>query len=129
MSFFAQMLLAFLMADTPACKPEPPNPPAIEKIARASRNDGLWHDVFLHYEGKANQKFTLRVFWDAKTPAEDGSGSISSKSAVVHSDDRGHGQWKLQVKGYPAGKVRANLTDEQGRTSPMCAPYEMPWIY
>lgn len=129
MSFFAQMLLAFLMADTPASKPQSPRAPVIEKIARAERSDGLWHDVFLRYEGKANQKFTLRVFWDAKTPAEDGSGSVNSKSAKVHSDAQGHGKWKLQVKGYPAGKVYANLTDEHGQTGPMSAPYEMPWLY
>jgi hypothetical protein len=111
----------------------PPKPilaaPTIASIKRAKRTDGVWHDVIVTYRGKPKQKLTLNVFWDAKTISLDGKSQVSSQAQKVVADAQGLGNWKVMVRGYPAGKVRANVHDQAGKASAMSAVYEMPWLY
>ena len=106
-----------------------PNAPTIQKVTRSPRTDGVWHDIFVSYQGKTNQKLTLSAFWEAQTPAEDGKGTVSSKAQSVRTDKNGQGNWKMEVKGYPAGKMRANVRDEQGSVSELSPAFDVPWIF
>jgi hypothetical protein len=126
MPFIFPFLCLTILATAPQ---QTPAAPTIEKVTRSQRTDGVWHDVLVTYRGKKNQKFRLNVRWEAKTPAENGQGSINFKSAPVSTDGRGLGRWKLQVKGYPAGKMRASVTDAAGKTGKPSPFFDVPWIY
>jgi hypothetical protein len=126
MPFISQFVCLTLLATTPT---QPPTAPTIEKLVRSERTDGVWHDVMVSYRGKKKQKLRLNVRWEAKTPAENGQGTMNFKSTQVSTDAKGLGRWKLQVKGYPAGKMRASVTDAAGRTSKPSPVFNVPWLY
>jgi hypothetical protein len=103
--------------------------PTIARVKRSNRRGGVWHDVIVAYRGKPKQKLTLTVFWYARTVSEDGKSQVSSKAQKVLTDAQGRGHWEMEVRGYPAGKMRANVRDQAGKTSAMSAVYEVPWLY
>ncbi|RYG57859.1 hypothetical protein EON80_27765 [bacterium] len=111
-----------------ACPKETIPAPIIEKVTRSERTGGVWHDITVSYQGKARQKLKLQVFWDAKTPTDDGKGT-STKSQDVSTNAQGKGRWKMEVKGYPAGKMFATVTDAAGNRSAKSPIFDVPWLY
>lgn len=99
------------------------NSPTVTRVARAPREDGLWHLITVAYAGKPNQELTLDLTWDAVL-AQSGR----AKSQSVRTDASGNGNWQLEVRGYPAGKMRASVTDADGSTSEMSPAFDVPWL-
>ncbi|WP_157947709.1 hypothetical protein [Abditibacterium utsteinense] len=99
------------------------NFPIIQSVKRAPREDGVWHEITVNYAGKPNQNLVLDVSWEAQL-AIDGT----MKSQNVRTDAAGKGFWKMQVQGYPAGKMRAAVTDENGSTGEMSPVFDVPYL-
>lgn len=116
----------------PVCAPstaEQPPAPRILEVERSPRRDGVWHLVSVSFEGNKQASYQLELQWEAQTPKEDGQGTTNSKSKRVRTDGKGIGQWKVEVRGYPAGTMRARVVDEAGAVSEWSAGFEVPWIY
>jgi hypothetical protein len=75
------------------------------------------------------ERYKLELKWDAHTPREKGQGTTNSKLQAVKTDDQGRGEWVTEVRGYPAGELRARVTDSMGVSSDWSPAYDVPWIY
>lgn len=117
-----------LSAAKQLCTQAPPSP-RIEKVERSPHQDGVWHQINVSFRGEKSQRYQLELKWDAQTPKEDGQGTTNNKFQSVEADNQGNGLWGVEIKGYPAGKMRARVTDMAGAASEWSPEFDVPWIY
>lgn len=104
------------------------NAPVIRKVERAKNQNALSYQISGIFDGAPNQKLTLDIYWDAQTPSADGK-TTGQTTLEIQTDQRGHADWQTIVRGYPAGNMRATITNSSGSTSEMSAIFDVPWLY